>query len=103
MAEYAIYNVKEEKWRDMAFRSYDALMDDFGEINRSDYECVYAFESGKELSLDDIYYIFNMARPKDFMAHSLSVSDVVETPEGFFFCDSFGWQKLDWEWWNGGI
>lgn len=97
MAEYAIYNVKEEKWRDMAFRSYDALMREFGEINRSDYDCVYAFDSEEPLSLDDIYYIFNMKRPDDFNAHSLSVSDVVETPEGFFFCDSFGWQKLDWE------
>lgn len=101
MSEYAIYHVKDEKWRDLAFRSYDDIMKEFGVINRWDYECVYAFKSKKPLSLDDIYYIFNMQLPSDYMAHSMSVSDVVETPDGFYFCDSFGWQKLDWE--KGGI
>ncbi len=95
--EYAIYHVNQERWNDMAFRDYASLVEEFGKIRREDYECVYAFRSKKELSLDDIYYIFNMAFPKDYRAHSMSVSDVVEMPDGFYFCDSFGWQKLDWE------
>jgi len=103
MAEYAIYNVKSEKWQEMAFRSYDDVVEKYGTVNRWDYECVYAFESKNALSLDDIYYIFNMQRPGDFNAHSLSVSDVVETPDGFYYCDSFGWIKLDWDRWTGGI
>ena len=58
---------------------------------------VYELESEMELSLDDLFYIFNMQHPADFKGHSLSVSDVVKTPDGYFFCDSFGWVKLDWE------
>ena len=97
MAEYEIYHVTKEKWHGMAFRGYDEIMKERGSVSRDDYECVYAFKSKKDLSLDDIYYIFNMAFPRGYHSHSMSVSDVVKTPDGFFFCDSFGWRKLDWE------
>jgi len=97
MAEYGIWQLKKENFHGRAFRGYEEVVSEFGPVKMEDYECVYAFESEKELGLDDLFYIFNMEHPKDYRAHSLSVSDVVETPEGFFFCDSFGWKKLDWE------
>ena len=96
----AIYQVRfDESGRDYAFRSYDDIVRDFGNLNRGVYDKVYDFdvESSTEISLDDLYEIFNLHRPDDFKGHSMSVSDVVETPDGFWFCDSFGWKKIDWE------
>ena len=52
-------------------------------------------------NLDDIYAIFNLNLPDGYRGRSLSVSDVVHVMEGgaveagFYFCDSFGFQKVD--------
>jgi hypothetical protein len=57
--------------------------------------------SPKCKSLEDIYMIFNLNHPEDYRGHSLSVSDIVsvvgykEIEDGYYFCDSFGWKKLD--------
>jgi hypothetical protein len=47
--------------------------------------------------LDRLFEIFNIERPGNFKGHSLSVSDVVEFPESHtaYFCDSFGWEKIE--------
>lgn len=51
--------------------------------------------------LDGIYEVFNLYHPKDFKGHSLSVSDIVQIigsdkgSNGFHYCDSIGWVKLD--------
>ena len=45
--------------------------------------------------------MFNLNHPNDYNGHSLSVSDVVQVIElsnveaGFYYCDSFGWRKLN--------
>ena len=53
-------------------------------------------------NLDDIFRIFNVEHPSDFKGHSLSVSDIVQivnsdtnTPDGYYYCDSIGWKKID--------
>lgn len=62
------------------------------------YSCKGDFKS-----LEDVFGAFNFNRPDDYHARSLSVSDIVEvkTAEnmepGFYFCDSFGFQKVDFE------
>ena len=47
------------------------------------------------------YDKFNVEKPIDFMGHSLSVSDVVEILDGenkgAYFCDSFGFKKIDFD------
>lgn len=51
--------------------------------------------------LEEIYEKFNVDYPSDYRGHSLSVSDIVEVsgspdiPEGFYFCDSFGFKKIE--------
>lgn len=51
--------------------------------------------------LEGIFEVFNLYHPQDFEGHSLSVSDIVqivgsdEKSNGFYYCDSFGWEKLD--------
>lgn len=100
MFNYEIYQLEcVEENHGRIFASYDEVIKYFGEVKRDGYRFVYGFEgfaSGKEPTLDDIFYTFNVHRPDDFKGHSLSVSDVVKTPEGYFYCDSFGWKKLDW-------
>lgn len=44
--------------------------------------------------LDDIYFDFNMRRPKDFKGHSLSTSDMVKMDDKYYYCDSYGWQEV---------
>ena len=62
-------------------------------------------------SLDEVYSHLNAGRkPTTYQGHSLSVSDVVEviddihevyhtalTEKGFYFCDSIGWKKVDFD------
>jgi hypothetical protein len=45
--------------------------------------------------LEDIYRQTNVGeRPVGYTGHSLSVSDVVQAGDDFYFCDSIGFQKL---------
>ena len=53
--------------------------------------------------LEDVYRMFNVDHPEGYTGRSLSVSDVVQvtagrnpTP-GFYFCDSFGFEKVRFE------
>lgn len=100
MFRYEIYqldlNCGELIIRDFAFRGYDEVVRDNLEIKKDLYKLVYTLESNEALSLDDLFYIFNMQRPVDFNGHSLSVSDVVKNDDGYWYCDSVGWVKLDW-------
>ena len=66
------------------------------------YDKVYTAEVAAK-NLKDVYYIFNQKHPEDFRGHSLSVSDVVEVSghpdgkDGFYFCDSVGFRKVDFD------
>ena len=48
--------------------------------------------------LEDVYQMFNLNHPKDYLGRSLSVSDVVEVKDGdsskFYFCDSVGFAEV---------
>ena len=96
MNKYRLYQVNEEHFRDVAFSSYYSVKRRCGEPRKEWYMCVYEFESDRELGPDDLYRMFNLNHPEDFKGRSLSVSDVVEMPDGYWYCDSFGWQELDW-------
>lgn len=35
--------------------------------------------------------------PSDYTGRSVSVGDVIETPDGkLYFCDAYGWVPVDW-------
>ena len=95
-----IYQVKHNLIREFGFMGFEDVehFNGKGCVRMDNYDRVYEFdmESSCDLTLDDIYEIFNMHRPEDFHGHSLSVSDVSETDDGFYYCDSFGWKTLDW-------
>jgi hypothetical protein len=71
-------------------------------IDSSIYDKVYSCK-GDFKSLEDVFQTFNLNHPPDYHDRSLSVSDIVEVKSaeniklGFYFCDSFGFQKVDFE------
>ena len=94
------------------FESYKTATDIFlsETVDSSIYDCVYEGEF-KGDSLESIYRILNTEHPADYpiTAQSLSVSDVVEILApvsvpgketifpGFYYCDNFGFKKVDFE------
>lgn len=71
-------------------------------VNSSLYDRVY--EADVDCSnLEDVFKLFNLNLPAEYTGRSLSVSDVVEVvdaPEieaGFYFCDSVGFQRVDFD------
>lgn len=64
-------------------------------IKISDYTLVYTCKRTSSTSLDDLFREFNRDQPKDYNAHSLSVGDIVQLNNRFYFCDSCGWKELD--------
>lgn len=50
-----------------------------------------------EMGLEEIFDRFNHEKHPLYRGHSLSVSDVVVTEDGAFFCDSFGYQKIEFD------
>ena len=90
-----IYQITEEKdARGLMFCSL-SFAQRRGGVDPSEYEL--AFEGDvPALDLEDVYMIFNdyPKRPAGYCGRSLSVSDVVVTSDGAFFCDSWGFVEL---------
>lgn len=103
MNKYVIYQVRHEFLREYGFRSLEAIRKSFPDrpgLPREAWEPVYVYDAIRRPSLDGLYILFQRAlgeTPEDFTGHSLSVSDIIETPEGdLFFCDSKGWKRVRW-------
>ena len=71
------------------FMSFDfAMANGFSLL---DYKTV--FDGDVEAKgLEDIYIMFNNEHPNNM--HSLSMSDIVITEKGMFYCDMVGWQNV---------
>lgn len=81
------------------FMSYENVMKSSG-VEPEIYRQVY----GGVVNCSDIEEVFalcNTAHPPGYYGHSLSVSDVVEICDGenkgFYYCDSIGFQKIDFD------
>lgn len=69
---------------------------------KENYEAVYAhgirISEDVAQTLENLYYIFNQARPEDFKGHSLSVSDIVALKRdgvvSYYYCDSVGFREI---------
>ncbi len=98
-----IYQINMERdLNRVAFCSHDQLEKYQGssEIDSKIYDKGY--EGAVEASgLEDVYRVFNLEHPSEYRERSLSVSDIVEVigggdaEPGFHYCDSFGFQKVD--------
>ena len=98
--QYQIWQLKENFVRELGFRSYDKVEDNFFKENYSEvYQGDLEVKSGERIYevLEDLFRIFNVHRPADFKGHSLSVSDVVVVNGRAFYCDKVGWVEVDFE------
>lgn len=66
------------------------------EIDPTIYTEVFSGEVGCE-NLEDVYMLFNTAVPPLHRGHSLSVSDIVATADGAYYCDSVGFRKVNFD------
>jgi len=88
----------------VAFMGYDEFPRFTGstEINSSIYDCVFDGEVDCH-TLEDAYRKFNLDHPEDYRGRSMSMSDIVEiidsetTEKGFYYCDTVGFKKVDFE------
>ena len=81
------------------FRGYEETQR-LGGVDASTYRQIYGGTVNCK-TLDDVYALCNLKHPPGYLGRSLSVSDVVEIcsgeGKGFYFCDTFGFQKIDFE------
>lgn len=83
------------------FKNLENTLNIAGQVNPAIYSQVYANVCDCN-NLEDVYCKFNVGeRPTGFTGHSLSVSDIVEILDeenkGTYFCDSFGFKKIDFD------
>jgi len=66
----------------------------FSQIDSSIYDEVYDGEVDCK-GLESVYTLLNTDHPPFYRGHSLSVSDIVQTEDGHYFCDSTGFERVD--------
>ncbi len=101
---YAIYQLKHtDELRTLRYESLDRLERMGQQPQRSNYDLVYTragLPDGQspEAILGKLWEDFNIHRPADYHAPSLSVSDILAIQQGdevsYHYCDSVGFQKL---------
>jgi hypothetical protein len=96
---FAIYQLKSgDETRDYRFEGTESLDKRGLTVDRSNYNLVYAAPLLPDETIEQIYHDFNVASPKDFTGHSLSVSDVVvmqrDGEVSSHFIDRFGTTEL---------
>ena len=103
--EIRIYQINSDRDTDCyKFMGMDWVKKHWGEqgVDSEIYDKVYEGTIDGS-SLEDVFCTFNFSRPVGFKGHSLSVSDIVEviqsseTEPGFYFCDSIGFQKVEFD------
>ena len=88
-----IYQINKELDTESAlFMGFD-FAEKHGGVAPSTYMCV--FDGSLDFSdIEEVYALCNAEHPIGYYGHSLSVSDIVETDDGCYFCDSIGFKKL---------
>ena len=88
-----IYQINKELDTESAlFMGFD-FAEKHGGVDPSTYMCV--FDGSLDFSdIEEVYALCNAEHPIGYYGHSLSVSDIVETDDGCYFCDSIGFKKL---------
>lgn len=96
--KYKLFQVKSNLTRTYGFVGLSLLIEHGGGVNLDNYDLVYEGtinETNKVAILNDLYYLFNQERPEDFTGRSMSVSDIIQLGNEYYYCDSFGWEKVE--------
>ena len=65
-------------------------------VNAALYEEVFDGDVDRD-TLEGVYELFNTDHPPLYRGHSMSVSDIVKTEDVFFYCDRYGFKKVDFD------
>ena len=88
-----IYQINKELDTENAlFMGFD-FAEKHGGVDPSTYRCVFDGSINCE-NAEEVYALCNVEHPIGYNGHSLSVSDIIETGDGCYFCDSIGFKKL---------
>ena len=92
-AENLLFNRYEDFWHKVN-RKYPNKSDKLGL-----YNTVYEIENYANPTMDNSLIsicddIFNMMIPDGFKGHSLSVSDIIQIDDRYFYVDSFGFKEV---------
>lgn len=94
-----IYQINSERDKNnVKFLRYEHL-DNFQntkDINAAIYDEVFVGDVDCE-NLEDVYTLFNTKGHPLCRGHSLSISDIAVTDDGAYYCDSFGFIKVDFD------
>lgn len=98
---YQVNMDRDSEKHNVAFMNYESLKKFQGtqDIDSEIYNKVFDGEVECK-DLEDVFEMFNTNHPKGYRGRSLSVSDVVEIvgeQSTFHFCDSFGFQDVDFD------
>ena len=97
--EIKIYQINRNRDKNFVKFLHYKHLDNFQEtkdINASIYDEVFRGDADCE-DLEDVYRMFNTEGHPLHRGHSLSVSDIVVTKDGAYYCDSVGFQKIDFD------
>lgn len=90
-------NTERDK-NDVKFMGYKELpkWQNSQKVDSSLYDEVFSGDVECE-SLEGVYTLFNTKVPPLHRGHSLSVSDIVKTEDGHFYCDRAGFEKIEFD------
>lgn len=96
-----VWQLKENESNHGLFFSSLRFLKKFGlDVSLSNYDVVYSEtldvkETNTEAFLEDLYVKFQGSKPEGYCGHSLSVSDIISVNNEYYYCDSFGFEKLN--------
>ena len=96
---YGIYQLsRSEATRELRFEPYDRLQAAGHSVDRANYDLVYTAPLEKDMTLAQIWEMYNIDKPDDFKGHSLSVSDIVVLHQNgentAHYVDSIGYTQV---------
>lgn len=91
---FVIYQLPVE--HDATFMGIDFVREHNIMPKLEDYRAIYSGEVEQGATLDDIFMSFNAGKyPDSYVGRSMSVSDVILMDGVYNYCDSFGWEQVN--------
>ena len=90
--------------KDLTATNYAFFDFDLKKFSLNDYKEIYTFEAEFSTKsndaiiefLDRCFQKFNIGnKPIGYLGHSLSVSDIIKIDNDYYYCESFGWKKIN--------
>ena len=90
--DYKLWQTEDENQEFLSFKE--------SRFDFSKYELKYKGTIGVEKekedlhALEELFFLLNCMHPTDYRTRSLSMSDVIEINDKYYYCDTFGWKEL---------